>query len=300
MQRTVTGLALVWILLGAGCSAPKPEPAVASSAAHGVYAESYPVRLAEVVKGVSDGLAQIETATAAFKGYPAALEPETDKKLVAGWFEQADQVGRSSSFIDAIDELRAVQRFHLAEQSTIRQKVAGAVAYQAKQKGCTAELGGSAIAALEKVIDTRMKERTRDANSALRSLERQRHVLGKKTAAALSEQLWDVSLTSYVAHIEIVQHKVTLQKMVAEADTINKTLDAQIAAERTAIASGKPDDKTTKAAEAQIEAYKRAKAGVDSAVAQARSRLETLEADIQAAQKRYREALDALLAALRA
>jgi hypothetical protein len=294
------GACIAWcVAMTSGCSQPVIEPEIAPSTPHATYAETYPARVNTEVSGYGDAQIKLKELDGGFKSYPDALDDEADYGLVADMVEEADTVGRSGSYVDSVRELEAVQTFYDEERVEIRKKVAGTVAYQAKQKNCDTDLGGAAAGALDKSMKERIEERMRDANAAQRMLDRHRDKLGKKNVEALEKQLGEVSLASYLAHIQLVEHKLRLRRMAEEAEEVKKTAESQIETEKAFQKEKDVSDKDKEASQKRISAMNDAKSGADTAANKAKKALEDIEPRIEKAQKAHQDALTALVEALR-
>jgi hypothetical protein len=281
------------------CGAPKPEPEIASSAGEASYAKGFPARVGGAVDEFGKAQLEVDALSGAYGGYRAELKGDVDGETVAEMFEQADQVGRSRAYVDNQDGLEAVRAFYADEQAELKKKVGGAAQYVAKQKGCDAEVGGAAVHALDKQMKKRLEERLREGNDAQQLLERHRESLGKDNAAALEPQLDDVARASYLAFIRMVELKVALQRFIDEGEQVRSSADATIEAEREFRAESGRSDEEKKASEQRSADMKTAVAGLDSALGSAKKMRDGMEQRITSAQKKHREALDALLADLR-
>ncbi len=286
--------------LSAACSEKLPEPQIASSAVEPSYAQAYPARVDGEIQGFGDGQVQAKELSGAFKGYPAALDGDVDWNGVADIYAQADQVGRSHAYVDGIEEAEAARIFFEEEQDEISKKVGGAARYMAKQGGCQGdEVAGAAVLALKKTVKERLEERIRDANDAHRLVDRHRDKLGKKNAATLEQQVDDVTQASYLVHIALVEHKVRINQLIEDAETIKTTADELIKDEQEYQAQSGRTDEETQASVARVEDMRKAKAGMDAAIQKAKRTAQDMEQRIEAAQKQYQEALDALVEACR-
>lgn len=302
MKRTVLSLGIALALTPA-CSAPKPEPEIASSAGFSGYATSYPTDLGATTTGLGESEAEIARSAAAFDKYPGELKPPP--KPGAFWAhaleiaEAADQAGRAQAYADRLDEVRDAQVFLSQEKDEITRKVGGAAQYAVKQKGCDVDVTGPIAHAFKESVDDRLEKHLRDANEAQRLVDRYRDSLGKEGAAALERQADEIALASYLAHIEVVEQKLRLQRMVAEAETIKKSQEDAIEAERKwANEATSPAEK--KAAEERIAAMKKAQGNVDAAVTQAKAALEKIDERVANAKKTYEDAFEKLRSALKA
>ena len=282
--------------LGA-CSAPKPEPEFASSAGHGHYAREYPEKLNAVTKDFSDRRAEARKILGELGGYPAKLKDPPSWAHVKEIYERAGEDGRSYAYVGRLRRVEGATVFFESEKDEINRKVAGSVAFAAKKKGCDESVAGAAPPALKDVIEKQLEKELHEASEAQQLVDRYRGELGKENAAALEKQADDLARASYLVHIEIVEGKLRMVRMVGEADQIRKTADDTIAAEK-AYQTGykKITDAEKKASEARIADMNKSKASMDAALKQAEPVVPTLDDEIKKIQKEYDDALDALLA----
>ncbi|KYF73963.1 hypothetical protein BE17_26710 [Sorangium cellulosum] len=301
MNRTrllTSALFLAGHLFALGCSAPKPEPEIASSAPQSGYAERYPAELQATATSFSEREEVAKRVTEQFQGYPDQLK-EPDWKVVLDVTTQADAAGRSYDYVERVRAVDGAVAFFNDNKEDLTRKVSGAAQYVAKQKGCDVDVTGATSHALEEGVERQLEKYVRDRNEAHRRIDRYRASLGKENAAALEKQADAVSFASYVVHIDMVEHKLRLRRMLEEIESVKASIDASVEAERTFQSSGKRTDEETKASEARIEELGRSKAMLDSSATQAKQIDETMDERIAAAQKSYREAMDRLLATIR-
>ena len=287
------------LALGA-CSAPKPEPEFASSAGHGHYAREYPEKLNAVTKDFSDRRAEARKILGELGGYPAKIKDPPSWAHVQEILERAGEDGRSYAYVGRLRRVEAATVFFETEKDEINKKVAGSVAYTAKKKGCDEAIAGAAPPALKDVIEKQLEKELHEASEAQQLVERYRGELGKDNAAALEKEADDLARVSYLVHIELVEDKLRLVRMVGEADQVRRTADETIAAER-AFQSGykKITDAEKKASEARIAEMSKSKASVDAALKQAEGIVPTVDDEIKKIQKEYDDAVDALLAKIK-
>src|SRR5271170_1825411 len=135
--RSLLSLAFA-LALGAlpACSAPKPEPELASSASHGHYARDYPAELNAVSKDFSERRAEAGKIQGDFNGYPAKLKDPPSWAHVLEIVDRANEDGRGYAYVERLRRVQAAAAFFDAEKDEINRKVAGSVAYTAKKKGC--------------------------------------------------------------------------------------------------------------------------------------------------------------------
>ncbi|XYH92835.1 hypothetical protein ACMHYB_33830 [Sorangium sp. So ce1128] len=293
-----SALFLAGHLFALGCSAPKPEPEIASSAPQSGYAERYPADLQATATSFSEREDVAKRVTGQFQGYPDQLK-EPDWKVVLDVTEQADAAGRSYDYVERVRAVDGAVAFFNDNKEDLTRKVSGAAQYVAKQKGCDVDVTGATSHALEEGVERQLEKYVRDRNEAHRRIDRYRASLGKENAAALEKQADAVSFASYVVHIDMVEHKLRLRRMLEEIEAVKASIDESVEAERAFQSSGKRTDEERKASEARIEELGRSKAMLDSSATQAKQIDETMDERIAAAQKSYREAMDRLLATIR-
>ncbi|WP_437790367.1 hypothetical protein [Sorangium sp. So ce693] len=285
-------------LFALGCSAPKPEPEIASSASQSGYAGRYPAELQATATSFGEREDLSKRATEQFASYPDQLK-KPDWKQVLDVIEQADAAGRSYDYVERVRAVDGAVAFFNDNKEDLTRKVSGAAQYVVKQKGCDVDVTGATAHALEEGVERQLEKYVRERSEAHRRIERYRASLGKENAATLEKQADAVSFVSYVVHIDMVEHKLRLRRMLEEIETIKKSIDEAVEAERAFQSSGKRTDEEKKTSEARIEELGRSKAMLDSAATQAKQIDETMEERIAAAQKTYREAMDRLIATLR-
>jgi hypothetical protein len=292
----------VALTLGAlpACSTPKPEPEFASSANHAHYARDYPADLNAVTKDFSERRTEARKIQGEFNGYPSKLKDPPSWAHVLEIVDRASEDGRGYAYVERLRRVQAAAAFFDAEKDEINKKVAGAVAYTAKKKGCDEAIAGAAVPALKEAVDKQLEKELHEDSEAQQLIERYRGELGKDNAATLEKQADDISRASYLVHIEIVEDKLRILRMVAEADQIRKTADEDIAAERAYQASNKKlSDADKKASEARIAEMNKSKASVDAALQQAQGVVPSLEDEIKKIQKEYDDAFGALEAKIK-
>jgi hypothetical protein len=295
-------LAIACILLASGlaaCSAPKPEPEFASSANHGHYAREYPEQLNAVVKDWNDRRIEARKLISELAGLPGKLKDPPYAHVVE-IVERASEDGRSYAYVERLRRVEAAGLFFETEKDEINKKVVGSVGYVAKKKACDESVAGAAAPALKEAVEKQLEKELHDASEAQQLIERYRGELGKENAAVLEKQADAVSRASYLVYIEIVEDKLRIVRMVAEAEQIRKTADDTIAAER-AFQSGykKITDAEKKASDARIADMNKAKASIDAALQQAQNVVPTLEDEIKKIQKEYEDALATLTSRLK-
>jgi chromosome segregation ATPase len=209
--------------------------------------------------------------------------------------KSADAAGRSYAYVEQIRRVDGAFAFFSAEKDEITKKVGGAAQYVVKKKGCDVEVSGTVGASLKEAVDKQLEKEIRDVNAGQQLVERYRVSLGKDNAAALEKQVDAVSRMSYLAHIEIVEEKLRVQRMVAEAEDVRRTGDEFTRAEKEFQAEKKTTDAEKKASEERIAEMNKSRANLDAAIKQGQDLLPKLEEQSQAIQKEYDDAFAALL-----
>ncbi|MDI1448457.1 hypothetical protein [Polyangium sp. 6x1] len=286
-------LAILLATSAVACSAPKPEPEIASSATQPGYAQDYPTVIQQIVKDFGRDDDDARTLASGFSEYSKGLKAP-DWSVVGDIHRTANDAGRSHAYVERTREVQGAAAFFVAEQDEIVKKVAGSATYVAKQKGCEVDLSGTVNKALSDSVGKQLEKRLRERNEAHAIIDQHRTKLGKEDAATLEEQADQISRSSYLVHIAMVEEKVRLRALIEEAEQVKKTLDDYIARERASQSKG--DDAEKKASEARITRANESKAQIDSSLTQAREMEQKMEERIAAAQKRHNDAMTALLA----
>jgi post-segregation antitoxin (ccd killing protein) len=290
--RSTLGLLSIFLISTAAC-APVPEPEIASSATQPGYAESYPAAMQSVMEDINADDEAARTIDIAIPRYPDGLK-SPNWKQVRSIHESADAAGRSQAYVERSRETEGARAFFKEKKEAIGKKVAGTAQYVAKQKGCDVDVSGAVMKALEDAVEKETEERMREKNEAHRLIERYRTALGKENAAALEKQADDISRASYIVNVELVEAKIRLRAMIAEAEQVKKTLDEGIAAERAFQGESGRSDAEKKAAGERIASMDKSRGMIDAAITQGKDLESRVETRIEAAQKRHTDAMTAL------
>ena len=277
-----------------GCSAPMPEPEVASSATQPGYAQDYPLAVEQIAKDFGRDDDDAQTLATGFSVYAKDLKAP-DWKLVADVHRAANEAGRSRAYVDRNKEVDAARAFFSAEQDEIVKKVGGWATYACKQKGGDVELSSTVSRSLSEVVTKQLEKRLRERNAAHVMIDRHRHELTKEDAAALEILADQISRASYLVHIAMVEEKVRLRALLAEAEQVKETLADYISDER-AIGAKASKESHKIGSDARIDRANQAKSKVDGAISLGREMEKKMEERIKAAQKRHKDAFDALIA----
>lgn len=281
----------------AGC-APKIEPQIASSAGEPTYATDYPTALAGEADRINTAESKTKELSAKFASYPDALKSPPWPKVVVV-VDKADAEGRSYAYVEARRETDDAYRFFDDEKEEILKKVAGAAQFAAKQKGCDVDVSGAASHALKETVDKRLQKRLRERSDAHIYIDENQTAIGKDNVDPLADQADDIALASYLAYVVAVEHKVKLRRMIEEAEQVKQTLDAGVRAEQAYQSESGRTPAEKKASEERAEAMRKASAGIESGVTQAKSVSEAADQRIAALQKTYEDAMAKLKADLK-
>ena len=285
-------IAAVGLSAAVGC-APPIEPQIASAAPEPMYAADYPEALSRTMEDINAAEAKTKETTAKFSGYPDTLKSPPYPKVLEV-VNLADTSGRAYAYVEARREVDDARAFFEAEKDEIVKKVAGAAGFAAKQKGCDVDVSGAASHALKDTIEKRLEKRLREASEANVYIDRNQAALGKDNIEKLHEQADDIAYAAYLSHVVVVEHKVRLRRMLEEAETVKKSLDAGIRAEQAYQAESGRTPAEKKASEERAEKMRTAAAKVDSAVMQARTVSERADERVAAVTRTYDDAIGKL------
>ncbi len=291
-------LAPAALLALAACSTPKVEPEIASSSGHASYAASYPGRLDAVVKDYAGRTSDVRQNFADWNSYPQKLK-NPDWARVQEVIERADEDGRGAQFAERSKRAEAVATFFEAERDDINRKVAGAVVFGAKKGGCGPDVANGIGPALKDAVEKSIEKELDEASEAHLIIERYRVQLGKENAAELERQAHVVSRTSYLVHIELVEDKVKVQRLLQDASGVRSTADSFIAAEKTFQAEKKITEPEKKASQARIADMEKSKAALDASVQKAQELAPRMEEELKKLSHDYDDALAALVSKIK-
>jgi hypothetical protein len=281
----------------AGCADTKPEPEIASSASQEGYAVGYPQALTEATTGFSQAQTEIRKELGELPSYPGKLK-DPGWARVRDVMTRSDQAGKSTAYVERMRRIEGAFEFFSTEKDEITRKVGGSVQFLVKKKGYDVEVSGAVAGPLKDTVDKQIEKELRDANEAHHLIERYRTALGKENAAALEQEADALSRTSYLVHIQLVEGKLRVQRMLAEADEVQRTFDAALAAERAFQAEKRTTAPEKKASDDRIAEINKSRALLDASVKQGSSLLPKLDEQIQAITREYDDALAKLLASI--
>jgi hypothetical protein len=291
-------LAIVSLVVCAGCAEQKIEPVIASSAAEPAYAVTYPEQLTSVATGVSDRQNQVRKVIGTFKEFPGRLK-DPDWSRVVEVVERADEVGKSHVYVDRIQRVDGAHVFFETEKDEFTRKVGGSAQYVVKQKSCDVDVTGAVSVAMKDTVDKQLEKELRDVSEAHLVIDRYKTVLKKENVPELEKQADAIEFASYVVHIDLVNDKVRLRRMLPEADKVKGTIDDAIANEQKWQAEKAATAADKKESQDRVAALKKAEVSLESAMTQAKSLDPKLEDELAAITKEYDDALAGLISALK-
>jgi len=277
----------------AGC-AQKIEPEIASPASEPRYATEFPAELQRTMDAINAAETKTKELDAKLAAFPDGLKsPAWAKVLEVA--KLADAEGRAYAYVEARREHDAAAAFFEAEKDEINRKVAGAAGSAAKAKGCDVDVSGAASYALKDVIEKRLEKRLHEHSEAHVYIDRNAASLGKDNVEKLSNAADDIADAAYMAHVVVVENKLKMRRMIAEAEGVKVTLDASIRAEQQYQAESGRTAAEKKASEERVDAARKASGNLDAAVMQAKGVSERADERVAAITKAYDDAIAKLL-----
>lgn len=276
--------------------ASRSEPALyASSAEQPGYAIRFPQALGATRSELGSREDIARRTMGQIKTFPAGLDTE-EWVLVGELYDQAEVDGRSESYAQAAEHSSGVLAFYASRRKEIRQRVAGAVQFAAKDGGCSEppKLGGAASVALDRAMQEQSDEERRAYSEAHRSLSSYEARLGKATHGQLESELDAVLEASYLVSVGMEKSRRQMAAMIDEGADVEATLSDEIGRLNGALADERLPARDRTTLDEQLEAAKEALAQVDSEVDQARHVLSEADQRVARLKSDFEEVMDAL------
>lgn len=295
-MRLRVALSLALALAAPGCGGAKLEPELLSSGDEASYAVAYPAMLSQTATGVAGREAEAKKIREGWSKMKSELSGLPADKL-ADLVRRADRAGKSRAYAERRREIEGTNEFFLDAKDVLTKKPAGVAQYLAKGK-CDVELGGPVAKAVEDSFGKSVEKRLRDQNDAFVLVEQLRDPAGKEKAALLEQRADEIAFASYVVHVDLVDRKVRLRRMLDEVDAVKRSLSRASDAEKDLQGEPKRTPADKKASEERLQKIRAATAALDAAVSQGREAEKELEKRIEAAQKEHDQAIAELLRSL--
>jgi hypothetical protein len=155
-------------------------------------------------------------------------------------------------------------------------------------------VGGPAAYALNDAMEKEIQRRLRMRSDAFILIDRQHSALGTQNTTVLEKLADEVSQASYIVHVDLVVQADRLNRLLADKDAVQSTLDHFVADERAYQSQPGRTDAEKKASSERIAAATKSRAEIDAAALQAQAAVNGSDQKIAAAVKDYDAALGAL------
>jgi hypothetical protein len=283
----------------AGCAGSQDlVPETVSSASSPAYAAEWPERLGTIRGRYDEGAATARQDIQKLPSYPEGLA-EPDWPTVGELYERSDQAGKSLALVDALRAERDIKAFLEDHDMAIARKVGNHVNAVIKQGGddaCEYPVGQGTAKVIDDAIDEQLEDRYRELHEAHRLLAERAEKMTKADVGALEEQIDTITKTSFFVSVDSVMLRNELDRLLAEVEDVQRTLDDAIEAERAAQAAAGASKSAQKASGERIKQLQETRQPIEGLVEVARRSREGMDDDITALRESYRTALDALLA----
>lgn len=265
------------------------------------YAAEYPERLRELrTRFVADeerARKSLEGLRALPRSVPASNADELEQVV-----QKADAAGRSQRYVDEALRQEEVDALMSENRSAIRRRIAGSVAFAAKEKECLKEdvdaLAGTAASATDRAVDRQLEERLRARNPAHQYLRARTEELGEQRVNSLERQADTLSRASFVANVRLALYRFELEDLLDREKAVRTTLERDEADARAALGSTNLSKTTRLALEEQVARDEAARLALPTEVAASKNAEQDMEARAEALQQDYRGLVAELLAEL--
>jgi hypothetical protein len=296
---------LSWLLLALGAAgnvACHRQPVLTTPASdQALYAAGYPEHLREVRERFAADEEKTRKSFDALRALPASV-PTSSAGTVEQLVRRADAAGRSQHYVDEALRQEDVDALMRENRNAIRRRVAGSIAFAAKEKECVKEdidgFAGTAATATDRAVDRQLEERLRAHNPAQRYLQAHADELGEARVNALERPLDSLSRASFVANVRLALYRIELDDLLDQAKANDRTLERDAAEARAILDSQSLSKSYRLSLEDQVAKDEAARQAIPTELAAAKGARKDLEARAEALQKDYQALVEGLLAEL--
>jgi hypothetical protein len=294
-------LALIWLALGAaGSVACHRQPALTTPASEQtVYAADYSERLREVRARFVADEEKTRKSFDALRALPRSV-PASNAGELEQLVRRADAAGRSQHYVDEALRQEDVDALMRENRSAIRRRVAGSVAFAAKEKECVKEdidaFAGAAAVATDRAVDRQLEERLRAHNAAQRYLHAHGDELGEARVNALERPIDNLTRASFVANVRLALYRFELADLLDQERAVRTTLERDEAEGRAILEREGLSKSYRLSVEDQVAKDEAALLAIPTEVTASKGAEADLEARAAALQKDYQAFVEGLLA----
>ena len=296
LARVLPWVVVVGVLPLAACN--KQPVLTTPSSAQVAFAEGYPERLGELRTEFSDGEAEARRSFDRVRELPARLR-NADYGAAQELVRQADAAGRSSYYADEALSHEQTKRLFDEGPGTLRRRIAGSVAFAAKEQECAKEdadaLGGAAAAATERAIARQLDERLRRHSPATEYLEAERERLGERNVEVLEKQAATITRASFMANVRLELYRRELDKLLEDEANVRTTLDQSVNDTEAALAKEALSKRQKSRLEERLSRARAARTALDGEAGAARAATADLKARSEAIRKDYQTLITTVL-----
>jgi hypothetical protein len=255
------------------------------------YAAEYPERLRELrtrfVAEEEKTRKSLEGLRALPRSVPASNADELEQVV-----QKADAAGRSQRYVDEALRQEEVDALMSENRSAIRRRIAGSVAFAAKEKECLKEdvdaLAGTAASATDRAVDRQLEERLRARNPAHQYLRAHADELGEQRVNSLERQADTLTRASFVANVRLELYRLELEDLLDREKAVRTTLERDEADGRAALGSTTLSKTTRLALEEQVARDEAARLALPTEVSASKNAEQDMEARAEALKNDYR------------
>jgi hypothetical protein len=299
------GHKLVWTWLAAGAvislGCHRQQVLTTPESDHIAYASAYPEHLRSLRTRFAKDAEEALESFDGLRSLPGSVPP-SDADELEQIVRRADAAGRSQHYVEEALRQEEIDALMHENRSAIRRRVAGSVAFVAKEKECLKEdvdsLAGTAASATDRAVDRQLEERLRARNPAQRYLRAHVDDFGEQRANALERQVDTLSRASFVSNVRLALYQSELEAALDDEKAIATTLERDEAEGRAALEAQTLTKSHRLAIEEQVARDEAARLALPTEVSASKNAEKDLEARAQQLQKDYQALLDQLLAEL--